>query len=185
MSHPSESPTARVFFALWPTSAESGALAAWQEPLKQLCGGRTMRSETLHLTLVFIGGIERARLQSLRDAAQEVGAGDFELCFDRAHYWGRNKIVYAAPDHVPPQLARLVSALEQSLAKHGFKFDEREHKPHITLMRNARGPAVDLNGMPSVGWQIRDFALMESVPLGGLMGYRVLARFPLKTSDSA
>lgn len=182
MSRQSENPTARVFFALWPTFTESGALAAWQPPLMQLCGGRSMRDETLHLTLVFIGGIGRARLESLRQAAQEVSAEGFELCFDRAHYWGRAKIVYAAPDHAPPQLVQLVSGLEQSLARHGFKFDEREHKPHITLLRNARWTDADLNVMPPVGWRIKDFALVESVPQGGSMDYRMLARFPLKTT---
>ncbi len=182
MSHPPDEPTARVFFAIWPTSTESGALAEWQGPLNQLCGGRTLRGETLHLTLVFIGGIERARLETLLHAAQVVSAEGFELCFERALYWRRNHIVYAAPDQVPPRLARLVNALEQSLATHGFKFDKHEHKPHITLLKNARGAAVDLKGMPPVGWRIRDFALVESVPQGGLMGYRVLARFPLKAA---
>jgi 2'-5' RNA ligase len=182
MSHPPDKPAARVFFALWPAIHESGALAAWQAPLKQLCGGRAMRGETLHLTLVFIGGIERARLESLRNAAQEVRADGFELCFDRAHYWGRNHIVFAAPDHVPPELGQLVGGLEHSLGKHGFKFDERDHKPHITLLRDARWTGAELKAMQPVCWQIRDFALMESVPQGGLMGYDVLARFPLKAA---
>jgi len=185
MSRPPDNPTARVFFALWPTVAESGALAAWQVSLKQLCGGRAMRGETLHLTLVFIGGIERPRLEALRLAAQEVSVESFELCFDRAHYWGRNKIVYASPDQVPPQLARLVNALEQSLAKHGFKFDERERNPHITLLRNARGTDVELKVVQPVTWQARDFALVESVPQGALMGYRVLDRFPLERTGCA
>lgn len=141
-----------------------------------------MRSETLHLTLVFIGGIERTRFESLRHAAQEVSTEGFELCFDRAHYWGRNHLVFAAPDPVPPPLGRLLGALEQALAMHGFTFDEREHKPHITLLRNAQWTAAALNVMPQVCWWIQDFALVESVPQDGMMGYRVLARFPLKTA---
>ena len=180
MSHPPENPTARVFFALWPTALESGALAAWQTPLKEQCGGRAMRGETLHLTLVFIGGIVRTRLESLRLAAREVGAEGFEVWFDRAHYWGRNHIVYAAPDQVPPGLGQLVGALERSLADHDFTFDEREHKPHITLLRNARCADAELKAMQPVRWRVKDFALMESVPQGGMMGYRVRDRFPLK-----
>ena len=182
MSQPPDNLIARVFFALWPTAAEGGALAAWQAPLKHLCGGRAMRGESLHLTLVFIGGIEQTRLESLRLAAQEVSAQGFELSFDVAHYWGRNHIVYAAPGRVPPQLAQLVSALEHSLAEHGFKFDGHEHKPHITLLRNARWTGAALDAMQPVRWQVRDFALMQSVPQGGWMGYDVLARFPLKAT---
>lgn len=172
-------PTARVFFALWPTASESGALAAWQEPLKQQCGGRAMRGETLHSTLVFIGEIGQARLDSLRLAAREVRAEAFELRFDSARYWAHNRIVYAAPDHVPPQLPQLVGALEQSLSKHGFTFDLREYKPHITLLRDARRSDSEWPVARPACWRIRDFALMQSVPRGGLMGYRVLDRFPL------
>ena len=72
MNHPSDNPTARVFFALWPAAIESAQLAAWQAPLKRLCGGRAMRGETLHNTLVFIGEVELYGLEVLQLAAQEV-----------------------------------------------------------------------------------------------------------------
>lgn len=182
MIRPPDNPTARVFFALWPTAAESSALAAWQEPLKHLCGGRAMRGETLHATLVFIGRIEQTRLEALQLAAQEAGAESFELCFDVARYWGHNHIVYAAPNHVPQQLVQLVGALEQHLTKHRFKLDQREHKPHITLLRNARWTDAPLPLMKPVCWQIGDFALVQSAHHDGLAGYRVLARFPLGAS---
>src|SRR5674476_632846 len=61
MTHPSGNPKAKVFFALWPTAAERGQLAAWQKPLQHLCGGRDMHGETLHNTLVFIGDVEQSR----------------------------------------------------------------------------------------------------------------------------
>src|SRR5450759_5150556 len=163
MSHPSdhstvraEHPNARVFFALWPTAAERGHLAAWQTPLKRLCGGRAMRVDTLHNTLVFIGDVEQTRLEALRLAAQEVSAACFELSFDEARYWGHNHIVYAAPGHVPQHLAQLVSALEQCLTQHRFKFDQREYKPHVTLLRNAHRTDVPKpkigNPLPTSGW---------------------------------
>lgn len=182
MSQPPENPIARVFFALWPTAAESMALAAWQAPLKDLCGGRAMNGKTLHATLVFIGGIEQTRLEALQLAAQEVGARGFELRFDNACYWGHNHIVYAAPVSVPQQLMQLVGALEERLRAHRFKFDLREYKPHVTLLRNARWTDASLPAMQPVCWQIRSFALVQSVPQGGLADYRVLARFPLGSS---
>lgn len=88
MSYSSDNPIARVFFALWPSVEESGALAAWQVLLKDLCGGRAVRAETLHATLVFIGEIKQARLEALQLAAQEVVAESFELRFEKARYWG-------------------------------------------------------------------------------------------------
>lgn len=168
---------AKVFFALWPTGAERAGLSAWQPPLKKLCGGRVMGSGTLHATLVFIGQIERARLEALQLAAQEVVSEGFELCFDVARYWGHNHIVYAAPVQVPPELKFLVGVLEQHLSRHHFKFESREYKPHVTLLRNAHWSDSPLPGMPPVCWQMSDFALVQSTP----QEYQVLARFALGT----
>ena len=196
MNHPPDNSTAKVFFALWPTATERDRLSVWQTPLQQLCGGRVMRSENLHNTLVFVGHIEQPRLEALQLAAQEASGKTFELCFDTARYWGHNHIVYAAPVQVPPQLLQLVGTLEQHLATHRFKFDQREYQPHVTLLRNARWtdapkagnpqPASGraeltppLPSMPPVCWQMKDFALVQSVQKNGLANYQVLARFPL------
>ncbi|HEX5339000.1 MAG TPA: RNA 2',3'-cyclic phosphodiesterase [Gallionella sp.] len=182
MSAKNDHPTARLFFALWPAEAERERLAAWQPPLKRLCGGRDMRRDTLHTTLVFLGAVALDRLEALQLAAQEVSTQRCELCFDIARYWGHNHIVYAAPQHVPPQLAQLVDALERSLLRHRFKFDRREYKPHVTLLRNARWTDAPLPDLPPVRWQVGDFALVQSSPQAGLASYRVLARFPLASS---
>ena len=155
-----------------------------------------MLGETLHNTLVFIGDVEQAKLEALQLAAQEVKGETFELCFDMARYWGHNHIAYAAPGEMPQQLAQLVSVLEQRLMTHRFKFDQREYKPHVTLLRNARRTDAPKAGNPQpasgraeltpplpamqpVRWQIKDFALVQSEQKDGLASYRVLARFPL------
>jgi len=179
MAESSDNPKAKVFFALWPDAAERDRLAAWQKPLQRLCGGRAMRSEMLHNTLVFIGNVEQARLEALQLAAQEVSGQGFEMCFDAAHYWKHNHIVYAAPGEIPQPLAQLVDALEQRLSVHSFSFDQRQYKPHVTLLRNARWSGDALPRMQPVRWQAGDFALVQSAQLQGEPHYRVLARFPL------
>lgn len=178
MSNQSDHSPVKVFFALWPTVAERDQLAAWQTPLKHLCGGRVMRGESLHATLVFIGVTEQVKLESLQLAAQEVSAEGFELCFDDARYWGHIHLAYAAPGQVPQQLIQLVGTLEQSLIRHRFKFDIRAYKPHVTLLRNAHWSDAPLPDMPPVHWQVKDFALVQSTP----QEYRVLVRFPLTPS---
>jgi RNA 2',3'-cyclic 3'-phosphodiesterase len=169
----------RVFFALWPADAERAALAAWQQPLKQLCGGRLVPAGNLHNTLVFLGEVEFERLQALQLAAQEVSGTVFQLSFDIARYWGHNQIVYAAPGMAPEQLSRLVKDLEQRLRHHHFKFDQRPYKPHVTLMRHAKWSDSPLPAMPAVMWSMRDFVLVQSSSAGQGMHYEVLARFPL------
>jgi len=169
----------RIFFALWPSDEERAALAAWQAPLSKLCGGRAMRADTLHATLVFLGDVPERRLEALQLAAQEVEARAFQLTFDVAHYWGHNHILFAAASNVPPLLLELVDKLEQSLVKHRFSFEKRPYKLHLTLLRHAKCSDVLQPAMPRVVWQVRDFAMVRSAPDENGANYQVLARFSL------
>ncbi|MBI1174466.1 MAG: RNA 2',3'-cyclic phosphodiesterase [Sideroxydans sp.] len=179
MTNRQEDKSARVFFALWPGKAQQTALAAWQPPLKKLCGGKAMRAETLHTTLVFLGNVAQHRLEALKLAAQEVSGAPFELCLDEVRYWGHNHIAYAAPAGVPAQLARLVQQLEQRLHQHRFRFDPRSYKPHLTLLRHAKWDDTPLPAPPAVAWPVHEFVLAQSLRDERGAYYRMLAYFPL------
>lgn len=169
----------RVFFALWPGAPERAALADWQPPLRELCGGKAMRADTLHATLVFLGDVSVHSLEALRLAAQEVEGTAFDLRLDNARYWGHNHIAYAAPSAVPPALSALVGELEQRLRAHRFRFDSHAWKPHVTLLRHAQWSDDPLPAMPEVVWRAHDFVLVKSLRDEQGARYEVLARFPL------
>lgn len=139
-----------------------------------------MRTDTLHSTLVFLGEIERTRLEALRLAAHEIDGACFELSFEVARYWGHNHIAYAAPTHIPPELPRLVQQLEQSLRRHHFRFELREFKPHATLLRHAVWTDAPLPEMTRVSWQCKEFVLVESQQNAQGAHYQVLEHFPLR-----
>ena len=168
----------RVFFALWPGAAERTALAGWQPALRGLCGGKAMRADTLHATLVFLGDLSIHRLEALKLAAEEVEGAAFELHLDQARYWGHNHIAYAAPAVVPEPLEMLVRGLEQRLRAHRFRFDRRDYKPHVTLLRHAKWTDAPLPEMPAVSWRAREFVLVQSLRDEEGARYEVLARFP-------
>lgn len=156
------------------------ALTAWQPPLQELCGGSEMRADTLHSTLVFMGEVEACQLEALQLAAQEVASGAFEVGFDVARYWGHNHIVYAAPHQASPALFKLVSALEQSLRKHHFRFESREFKPHVTLLRHSKWSDAPLSDMAAVRWKANEFVLVRSLSDENGAHYEVLSRFALR-----
>lgn len=167
----------RLFFALWPGTAERAALAAWQSPLHGLCGGKAMRVDTLHCTLVFLGEVPGHRLEALVLAAHETHMGRFSLQLDAAHYWDHNHIVCAVPALLPPEQAALVAGLQDSLCRHRFHFERRPYKAHVTLLRHARWTDAALPPMPAVRWQASEFVLVESVRDGQGVRYEVLGRF--------
>ena len=168
---------ARVFFALWPGAETRRQFAQWTQALRGECGGRAMRDENLHLTLVFIGNLAAGRLDALEAAAAGIACAPFLLEFERPAFWRRNRIVCAEPVAVPPALAELVAGLEAALAQAGVGFDRRPYVPHTTLLRNAhRGPA-EFSGA-SIRWQVDGFALLCSQPEAGGVRYWPLASWP-------
>lgn len=170
---------ARVFFALWPDTQAREAIASWQVPLSNIVGGRVQPAKNMHNTLVFLGAVPVERMENLRLAAQEVNGEIFQLDFNLARYWGHNQIVYAAPELVPPQLTKLVQALEQALQNHHFVFERRGYKPHVTLLRHAKWSDTPLPPMQPVKWAVQDFVLVQTHGEDQGVHYEVLAHFPL------
>lgn len=167
----------RLFFALWPGAAERAALAGWQALLHGLCGGKAMRPDTLHATLVFLGDVAEDKLEALSLAGREGEFSPFSLALTEARYWGHNHILYAAPGSVPEQMSALVHSLERSLRRHRFRFDQREYQPHVTLLRHARWTDDPLPSMPAVHWRVQEFALVRSLSDASGARYEVLERF--------
>lgn len=154
-----------MFFALWPDAGVQRALGTLAQDLKRECGGRALPAHNIHLTLVFLGNIERGGLARLEALAAAIEASRFELCVDRVEYWRHNRILWAGVERCPEALLALVARLELGLSSEGFRFDKRPYVPHITLLRNAsRAPAAA--GTPRVAWPVAKFALVESVERG-------------------
>ena len=162
-----------MFFALWPDEAARAALYEQALALKAGAGGRLTRAAKLHMTLVFLGEIERTRVAELERVAQAVAANAFAMRIDRSGYWPRQKIVWAAPQVVPAALRKLVSALEAGLRAAGFQLEDRAWRPHVTMLRDAQRPSLTQCG--TTDWPVNDFVLVESAR----GAYRVIGRWDL------
>lgn len=175
---PELTPPRRVFFALWPDAAALDALEAAAAAATECCGGRLMRRESLHLTLVFIGDVTSDQLESLLSLANDLRAEPFDLILDHLGWWPRNGIVWAGSRAVPPRQRRLFDELTRALIAGGFTSDSRPYFPHITLLRNGRCKGLPELGKP-VSWRVDAMTLVESSLQTTGSNYRVLARWPL------
>jgi len=164
-----------LFFALWPDAAARDELFRVARELQRSCGGRAVRRDNLHLTLVFLGDVAREKIPQLAAIAAQQRAIAFDLEFGAIRYWQHNRIVWAAPQAVPPPLSGFVAALEPALSEAGFDFDRRPYVPHVTLLRGARPPATAIS--IALDWPVRDFALVEAVRDESRPAYRVLERW--------
>ena len=111
-----KSVTARVFFALWPTAELQQRLYGVAEASQRQCAGRVMRADSLHMTLLFLGEMERTRLPQLALAAEGLRAPAFVFELERLAYWRHNRIGYAAPVGEAAGLLDLVRALQDRVA---------------------------------------------------------------------
>src|SRR5688572_14356842 len=169
---------ARLFFAAWPAPEIQQALGRFALELQPQCGGRAIPARNIHLTLVFLGDIERARLPRFESLAQAVVASRFELAVDRVRYWRHNRIVWAGTGHCPPAAAALVGQLAAAAAEEGIEVERRPYVPHVTLLREARR-APGAAPPPLIPWPVARFALVESVARDRGRIYEPLREWPL------
>jgi 2'-5' RNA ligase len=173
-----ESNRARLFFALWPERSVQAALGSLAVEAQAQCGGRAMVQDNIHLTLFFVGAFERAHIGTLERAAASVEGAPFALVIDRLGYWRHNRIVWAGVQECPPALARLASTLSAALAQIGLRAEDRPYVPHVTLVRNAERKPLRTQLAPCT-WDVKDFVLVESVPVANGVRYQPLAAWTL------
>ncbi len=175
---------ARVFFALWPDADIQQALFALakQQPTGK---ARLMRRETLHMTLQFIGEIERSRLPELMKAASKVKApiAPFTMTLNQLLFWKHNKIAYAAPSADVPELTLLVKTLKRELAAEKVLSTHDKFSAHITLMRNVEH-MTEARIITPVIWSVNKFVLVESISDKQASRYQILKEWPLAAHAS-
>lgn len=133
----------RLFIALPAPAAVKAAIQVLQAELRgrlpDRCA-RWTRPEQLHLTLKFLGDVERAQLESLTEAVQAVCARFAPLrlraegvgCFPDLRL---PRVVWVGITDLSGQLPSLQSALKCATAAHAEEMREKEFTGHITIAR--------------------------------------------------
>lgn len=165
----------RLFFALWPDAAVRARIEAVARDLP-LRAGRRIPAPNLHATLVFLGAADRTRRACIERAAAGVRAAGFALALTQVA--ARGRLVWLTAEAVPPELERLVAALESACGACGHAPEPRPYALHVTLARdaalNGRGYAV-----APIEWRAAEFCLVSSRATARGSEYTVEARWPL------
>lgn len=150
---------ARLFLALWPSPETLERLRAFKASCTWSAGARLTPDRNLHVTLHFIGDVERERVPRLVDAFAEPTA-DVALRFDERELWGRGLAVLVASE-VPDALSQLHSELALRLNQLELPVESRPYRPHVTLARDA-GRVFPLAEAGPLEWHSSGHALVES-----------------------
>ena len=169
---------ARLFFAIQPAGKVRIALGDIAQKQAAQSGGRCIRPENIHLTLLFLGRTATEKIPALIAAASAVSAEPFDLTLRKTRFWKRNQIILATAETYPPELFMLADAVKTATCTAGFESDERAYKPHITLVRKAaRHTPVDFD-KPLV-WHVTHWLLMQSEQAERGIRYNTLHRWRL------
>jgi 2'-5' RNA ligase len=148
---------------------------------------RWQRDDQLHLTLRFIGEVDRHQAADIAAALGGVHYPRFALALDGFGYFDRKGRVDTLWVGVTPheEVRALHHKIDRALVAAGIAPEQRGFQPHITIARFARsaGPLEmlmpELGGVASGPYEMTDVCLHESTlgPDGAV--YTIVGRYPL------
>lgn len=150
-----------------------------------VAGARWQSDDQLHLTLRFIGEVDRHQAQDIAAALGRVHAAPFRLTLATPGVFDRHGFVDSLWVGVTPHDAvkALNQRIEQALVRIGIAPETRAYHPHITLARMGRSAgAVDgflARGLPPCRFDVAGFALYESTLGGSGADYAIVQRYQL------
>jgi 2'-5' RNA ligase len=150
-----------------------------------VAGARWQRDDQLHLTLRFIGEVDRHQARDIAAVLGSVNFVPFQLSLAAPGTFDRRGRIDALWVGVSPQdpVAALARRVDQALQRVGVPAETRAFVPHITVARFGRdvGPlgAFPMQPLPVEPFEVTGFALWESVRSHDGSDYRIIERYPI------
>lgn len=172
----------RLFVALSLSEPVRDALVDTMEALE---GARWQDDEKLHLTLRFVGEVDRRQAEDLAQALARVAMQPFAVELAGMGHFDRRGVPTAiwARALPSPGLLELRMGVERACLSAGLPAETRAFRPHVTIARLGRGsgsigPWLARHGTFSARWQADGFALFESHLGRAGARYEEVARYP-------
>jgi 2'-5' RNA ligase len=156
----------RLFVAIRPPDMVREQLLDIMEGMPDM---RWQHDEQLHLTLRFVGEVERPVAEDLSAALRHIRFDRFSVGLDGAgKFEKRRHGALWAGLRPKEQLKALNAKVERACQSAGLEPERRAYMPHITLARwKGRAQRLDAwlerhGGLTSEPWQVTEFILFES-----------------------
>lgn len=173
----------RLFVAIRPPETVRERLLDLMEGVSEL---RWQQEEQLHLTLRFIGEVDRPVADDVATALKTLRFEPFSLALDGVGQFEKRRHGALWAGVAPKdQLKALNAKVERACQSAGIPAEQRAYHPHITLARwKGRPPGLDQflrqnAGTSSDSWQVGEFILYESRLGRDGAHYEPVERYPL------
>jgi 2'-5' RNA ligase len=169
-------PQSRLFFAIGCSPTLRKMISQWRTSLS-LRMGRPVPAANFHLTLHFLGAVDKAQIDSICRAASKikVPGNPLTLILDHLEVWRKSKSLVLTPEDAHPELMQLSYALEQAMLRFGQDQEHKEFRPHLTLARDYQSAVPEAGSPPEFVLRADRFSLYESHK----GRYRVIDEWPL------
>jgi 2'-5' RNA ligase len=176
---PEQEESIRLFYALWPEQHTREQISSVAEAIATP-DIRLLKPSNLHTTLVFVGSVDRSKLEALEQIGNAVSAVTFKLTYDAVAHWQKPKIYCLTCSQVPEAAYQLVEKLTDAVTRLGIEIEKRRYRPHVTVARKAKLPlSTDIE---AIDWSATEFVLVESISTAQGVRYDVLKRWPLRSA---
>lgn len=170
----------RLFFGLELPDECKQSLIQWRAATFPAEAGRPVASDSLHLTLAFLGEISAQKQRALMQLAGRIAQPAFTLTLDDAGHWPRSGVVWLGPRQAPRGLLQLAELLRSQAARSGCMQPALPFHPHVTLLRHALHPV----SLPprNFHWSVpvERFVLFQSHFTRGRTRYEEVAEWKLR-----
>ena len=158
-----------------------------------LPGGRWTEPENLHLTLRFVGDLEKPQAREFADGLETIDVDAFELRLAGLGTFGGNepRSIWAGVEPSAP-LEALARANDRAARTAGLPPDGRPFKPHVTLARLKYATPDEvarvlqrIGAFRSKPFIVGRFVLFSAKPKVGGGPYAIEEAFPLRGGEYA
>jgi 2'-5' RNA ligase len=156
----------RLFVAIRPPESVRETLLDLMKGVPDL---RWQQDEQLHLTLRFIGEVERPLAEDLAAALERIRFEKYSLALSGVGKFEKHRSgALWAGVQPKEQLKALAAKVERACQSAGLEAERRAFHPHITLARwKGRASGLDRflerhGGLTSEPWEVGEFILYES-----------------------
>ena len=139
----------------------------------EMPGVKWTPADQFHLTLNFIGEVERDAMEKIKNALKAVGMTEFSLTLRNTGFFPnkRRPSVFWLGLEENPRLNQVKTAVDQVLVPLGFPPEARKFVPHLTLARLKRETPANIaerlletvKNLPPLICQIDNFYLYSSL----------------------
>jgi 2'-5' RNA ligase len=150
-------------------------------------GARWQTSAQMHITLVFIGDLDKSRMPELVETLSEITAEPLNLALKGVDYFGSNRYprVLFANVEKNSALEKLQKQVYKAVAAIDIELERKKYIPHVTLARLDRTPYESVGQFlesealfKTESFSVAQFHLYSSKQTRAGSEYRIEASFP-------